>query len=150
MEQSEKRRIIIVFQLGQEHFGLDIGLVKSIEKVSGITSVPQVNDIILGVIKLRGGSFPIIDLKRRLGLGHTSLSENTKVLFVQIDGANIGLAVDTANDVIDLGSKSDGFQIKPFSGPGSEYIEGIAKLDTFVCLLNLKSILEFDELIDLK
>ena len=53
----------------REEYGVDVRLVQEIIRVSEITPVPRAPESIKGVINLRGRIIPVIDLKRKLGLG---------------------------------------------------------------------------------
>jgi len=91
----------IVIELNNERYGIDLQQVKSIEKMQKITQLPQAS-FVKGVINLRGIVTPIIDLKERLRLGHSTYSDDLQLLIVQINELQVGLIVDKAHDVIDL------------------------------------------------
>ena len=60
---------LATFFLDREEYGVDVRLVQEIRRVTEITQVPRAPDFIRGVINLRGRIIPVVDLKRKLGLG---------------------------------------------------------------------------------
>ena len=58
---------VVTFRLGKEEFGIDIQEVQEINRLNKITSVPQTQSFIEGVMNLRGNVIPVIELKKRFG-----------------------------------------------------------------------------------
>ncbi|MGM8215633.1 chemotaxis protein CheW [Bacillaceae bacterium W0354] len=138
---------VIVFQLNDQQYGVNIQQVKSIEKLEGITQVPQSSKFVKGVINLRGEITPIIDLKERLNLGKSEYTNDTRVLIIQVEEVQVGLIVDSATDVIDL----DESVVEPTPDMvGSidiDLFNGVAKLDKMLLiLLNVNRLLSVDEI----
>src|SRR5690625_348208 len=140
---------VIVFQLNEQAYGVDIGQVRSIERMQKITEVPNTADFIKGVMNLRGETTPIIDVKERLrmpDLGETGYTDETRILIVYLDQVQIGLIVDAATNVLDI----DATAIEPapviIGGVHEAYLKGVAKLENeLLILLNLERILNTDE-----
>ena len=59
---------VIVFQLMDMEYAINVDVVQSIEKVLSITRVPKTPSYVKGVINLRGIVTPIVDLRERFGL----------------------------------------------------------------------------------
>ncbi len=59
---------LVVFELANEFYGINIALVESIIKMQSITQLPQTSPYIMGVTNLRGTVLPVIDLRIRFGL----------------------------------------------------------------------------------
>lgn len=143
MEELSK---IIVFQLKNEQYGVNLQQVRSIERLLPITPVPQTSDFIKGVINLRGDIIPIIDVKERLHIGKTEQTETTRILIVQIETTQVGLMVDAATDVVDI----DPSMVEPapniVGGVTKDYLQGVAKLeDKLMVLLDLECVLNMEE-----
>src|SRR6185503_21248116 len=60
---------LATFFLSGEEYGVDVRLVQEIIRVTAITPVPRAPEFIKGVINLRGRIIPVVDVKRKLGLG---------------------------------------------------------------------------------
>ena len=50
----------VVFKVGNEYYGVDINLVRGIEKMIQVVSIPNSNPNIKGIINLRGDVIPLI------------------------------------------------------------------------------------------
>ncbi|WP_019152766.1 chemotaxis protein CheW [Robertmurraya massiliosenegalensis] len=137
----------IVFQLKEKEYAIPVDKVNSIEKVDHITRVPGLTPYVKGVINLRGVVTPIIDLRLRFGLEEVSYTESTRVIIVAIDEMEVGLIVDSANDVIDVKVNSIEPQPEVVGVIEVAYISGVVKIDKrLLILLDLEKVLNRDEI----
>ncbi|PRO65209.1 chemotaxis protein CheW [Alkalicoccus urumqiensis] len=154
MEQTETavdNLKVIVFQLKDEEYGVEVNQVKSIERVEHITRVPRTPEFVEGVINLRGVVTPIIDLRSRFQIENADHSEATRVIIVTVDGMDVGLIVDAANDVIDIASSAVEPPPEVVGGVEAAYIRGVAKLEKrLLILLNLDKVLNPEEVAEVK
>ncbi|MFZ3577036.1 chemotaxis protein CheW [Virgibacillus sp. DJP39] len=146
---------VIVFQLKEQQYGVDIQHVRSIERLNEVTKVPGTSEFIKGVINLRGDITPIVDLKERLQIGSTSITGETRVLIVDVNNVQVGLIVDSATDVIDIDPNVIEDAPKIIGGVNEAFISGVAKLESkllilldFECILNLEELNEIQEVIE--
>ena len=66
-----------------------------------ITPVPRAPEFIKGVINLRGRIIPVVDLKRKLGLGEVDgRARQSRIVVVKVRERLIGLLVDGASQVL--------------------------------------------------
>lgn len=146
---SENNQIIkaVIFQLKDEEYGVDVQQVQSIERMLHITRVPKMPDFVKGVINLRGIVTPIIDLKERFSIETTDYTNSTRIIIVQVEDKEVGLIVDSANDVIDIPTDKIEQPPEVVGRIESDYIRGVAKLDErLLILLNLNKVLNAEEL----
>lgn len=54
--------------LDQEIYAMDINQVREVLDFKKITKIPRMPDFIKGVINLRGGVVPVVDLRLKFGL----------------------------------------------------------------------------------
>lgn len=138
---------LIVFQLKEKEYAIPVNQVNSIEKVIHITRVPGVAPYVKGVINLRGVVTPIIDLRRRFDIQEEPYTDSTRVIIAGFDDLEVGLIVDTANDVIDVNVNCIEPQPDVVGVKEAEYISGVVKLDRrLLILLDLKRVLNPNEL----
>ncbi len=136
---------VIVFSLHDEEYGIPVSQVRSIEKVQHITRVPRTAPFVKGVINLRGLVTPIIDLRTRFGMAESGYTDSTRIIIVATEDVEVGLIVDTANDVMDI--PVDAIEPPPeiVGSIEVEYLEGVAKLEKrLLILLNLEKVLKTD------
>ena len=136
-ETEEKQ--LVIFDLAEETYGVDIGSVREIIRMQEITKVPRTPEFVEGVINLRGKVIPVIDLRKRFGFRKTEATKDTRIVVVDIGGTDIGVVVDAVTEVLRLSADA----VEPPTGvittADSDYLLGIAKLETrLIILLDLQ------------
>ena len=139
------QRQLVLFHLAGEVYAVDIHQVREIIRVPQITRVPRTPDFVEGVINLRGNVIPVLDLRKRFGLGEGEDSNDRRIIVVRWE-RTIGMIVDAVSEVLRI----DESLIDPPStyivSVNTLYIEGIARLEPdLVILLNLEKVLTEDE-----
>ena len=140
-----------VFALADEEYGVEVEKVKTIERMMPMTRVPKTYSFVKGVINLRGVVVPVIDLRGRFGLPEQDYTDNSRIVIIAVNDMEVGLIVDSANDVIDV--DSDAIQDPPeiVGGVRAKYLQGVAKLgDRLLVLLNLQEVLNKSEIVKLE
>lgn len=133
---------VIIFRLEDEEYALPVEHVSAIERVHPITRVPQTAEFIKGVINLRGIVIPIIDLRLRFGMPEKEFTEETRFIIISMNGVEVGLIVDEANDVIDLPREDIEPNPEVVGTVAADYIDGVIKIDRrLISLLSLEKIL---------
>ena len=139
---------IVVFELGIEHFGLEISKVESIIKMQSITKLPHTSSFVEGVTNLRGKVLPVIDLRMRFGLPAQQADKNSRIIVVSLDQTEVGMIVDEVSEVLTVPEGTVEAAPALTANVDSAFIAGIAKLDTrLVILLDLDKVLTKGELI---
>jgi len=143
---------LVLFDLANEHFGIDIASVDGIIKMQEVISVPHAPSFVEGVTNLRGSVLPVIDLRKRFDLEPTPPTNDTRIVVVNLEGnRKVGMIVDAVTEVLSIPEES----IEPtppiVSTIDSSFIIGIAKVDErLVILLDLASVLTEKEKSSLK
>ncbi len=89
---------VISFEIGGQEFCIDIRSVREIRGWTPITPMPQTPDFIMGIIILRGGVIPVVDLRVRLGLGRTEPTARHVIVVIQWEDRVAGLLVDAVQE----------------------------------------------------
>lgn len=151
MADSDKQIQLVTFQLGDEHYGIDIMDVREIVRIQEVRPIPNAPTYVEGIFNLRGDIIPIINLHRRFHLRHASLSEDDRLLsgFVIIDlgGMQLGVVIDKVSRVVTVQAK----QIQPppqmMTGIGAEYIQGVIHDKSgYLIILNIQRLFNPKEL----
>ncbi|KAF0248975.1 MAG: purine-binding chemotaxis protein CheW [bacterium] len=139
---------LILFKVGGESFGVEIGLVKEIVPYQDITPVPDSYEFVEGIINLRGKIVTVIDMRRRLHVALTSPRERTtRIIILELDNKLMGIIVDAASEVVRVASETIGPPPELISEAGASYITGVVKHnDRLVVLLDLHRILSAQEI----
>ena len=140
LQQDEQQ--LVVFDLSTEAYGVDIGAVREIIRLQDITRVPRTPEFVEGVINLRGKVIPVVDLRKRFGLPTEDESKENRIVVVDIGAQDIGVVVDAVTEVLRIPTGSVEPPASVITTADSEYLLGIAKLDSrLIILLDLEQVL---------
>ncbi len=132
---------LVVFNLCNEEYGVDIMQVKEIVNYMVPVKVPNAPEFIEGIINLRSEIIPIINLKKRFNIEGQEIEENKRIIVMNINEKKVGFVVDEASEVISIENES----IEPAPdiviGVDRKYITGIGKSGERILI-----ILELDKL----
>ena len=133
---------LVVFELGDESYAVDISRVQDINRMQEITEIPHAPESVVGVINLRGRVIPVIDLRKRFGLPDAVHTKDTRIVVVHLEGNLIGVIVDAVSQVLRIPTDIVEPPSPVLAGVDSKYLRGIAKLDDrLVILLDLDFVL---------
>ena len=140
---GQKEMKVIIFELMNKEYAIEVDVVQSIERVISITRVPKTPSYVKGIINLRGVVTPIVDLRERFGLEPIEMDERTRIIIVSLEDYDVGLIVDSANDVLDIPVEIIEPQPEVFSAVESDFISGLAKIGKrLFVMLELQKVLE--------
>ena len=111
---------IVVFKLGQEHFGVETEKVQGINDMMQITIVPKAPKYIKGLINLRGMIKSIVDINLLLNL--ETNNEQNNIIILKVEDEEVGISVDEVEEVLDIDEKD--IQ-KVENNKSSQYVKGI-------------------------
>lgn len=148
---TQETRQYLTFTIGAEQFGADILRVKEIIQYDVVTRVPQLPPSIRGVINLRGGIVPVVDLGVRFLGGERPVTPSTCIVIVETehDGkdAVMGVIADAVSEVVAFAPED----IEPAPEFGTaiktDFLRGLGKVGKgFVLLLEINRVLAYDVL----
>ena len=137
---------IVVCELGDERYGLDIAHVYEIIRMQPITSVPRSPQFVKGVINLRGRIIPVVDLRERFGMTASDATKATRIVVAETSGTRVGLVVDGVSEVLMV--PTDAIEATPVVAAGADtgYLRGIANLgERLIILLGLDGLFGAEE-----
>jgi len=152
-EPSQKKEDIqvVAFALEDEEFAVEINQVREVLKMSRITPLPQSLEFVRGVINLRGEVIPVVDLRKRLGLLEAEQNEQNRIIIVEIGDDEVGLIVDSANEVVRLPGDALQGATNSVAGVRADLIKAVGKIDDrLLILLNLEKLLTSEEQVSLQ
>jgi len=142
---------LVVFDLANEHYGVDIAAVEGIIKLQPITIVPRAPQFVEGVTNLRGKILPVIDLRKRFGLPCAENSKATRIVVVEMNGLTVGFIVDGVSEVLRISPEAVEPPSPIVTTVDSAFIRGIAKAgERLVILLDLNRVLSLQEMNSLR
>ena len=147
------RSTFLTFGLGEEIFALKVNYVREVLDVGEVTRVPRMPDFMRGVINLRGSVVPVVDMRKKLGMGAVEDTVNTCIIVVEIaiDGEPvvIGAMADSVQAVFEL----DEGDIEPPPSIGTSldagHILGMGKHDDgFLIILDIDRVFSGEEMFE--
>ncbi|MCJ7601376.1 MAG: chemotaxis protein CheW [Desulfobulbaceae bacterium] len=142
----------LTFKLAEEVFALDVAKVREILEFISITKVPQTPEFMRGVINLRGGVVPVIDLRLNFGMTCTEQTINTCIIVVEVDLDGevivLGILADSVQEVVEM--EPDNIEPPPHIGTklNTEFIKGMGKInDDFVMILDIDKVFSANDLL---
>lgn len=135
----------IVFEVAGASYAAPSVQVVMLEMVEAITRVPNAPEFVEGVAAVRGQIIPVISVRRRFHMQPIPLDLRARLVVIRLGERQVGILVDTAREFARISSD----QIHPadgLTGPGVEYLDGVAMLPSrLILLVNLERLLSFED-----
>ncbi|MEN8258944.1 MAG: chemotaxis protein CheW [Thermodesulfobacteriota bacterium] len=151
LEETSATSQYLTFKLDEEYFTVNVRNVREILEYMKITKMPDAPHFMQGIINVRGGIVPVIDLRQKFSMGQTDPTPTTRIVVMEIKKETgnlvIGTLADSVKEVIELTAE----QIEPPPDIGShwqrEYLKGVGKYNNeFIMLLDIDKLFSQAEL----
>ncbi len=143
---------VLVFQLANERYGINVLNVQEIHQLRQLTPVPRAPGFVVGVFSARGRILSAIDLRAFFGLPPINVSDETKIIVVtntdtqlDTDKTEVGILANEVQDVITIFKDDIAPLLTTHTGAKAEHLVGIA--NNSLAILNLNSLLADSRLI---
>ena len=144
--RAETLTELATFHVGEALCGLDIHHIEEIILLPPYTRVPQAPADVLGILNLRGQIVTIVDLARRIGLGTSVPTDQTRVIIINTPGGKVGLLVHRISDVVSVNLNEAEPAPANLRGIQGRYFTGACKREkALIGLLHLDRVLGHDE-----
>lgn len=136
---------VLTLGLEREIFALETEMVHEVLDRVPISEVPNSRPFVRGLINVRGKVVPVVDLKRKFGMGATELTADSRVIVLEIELKGqpvlIGLLADRVFEVVELAAAA--MEAAPAIGMRwrAEFIRAIGKRgDDFIIVLDMERV----------
>jgi purine-binding chemotaxis protein CheW len=137
---------LVTFALDREEFGIPIGQVREVIRVSDITRVPQARPHVRGVTNLRGRILAVVEIRTRMGLKAAEITPRSRVVVVGIRERILGILVDGVSQVVKVPTTTVTPAPEEVMSPGTDYITGVARWNSrLIILLDLEKVLQLPD-----
>ena len=135
---------IVVFALDEPRYALNLSAVERVVRAVEITLLPQVSEIVLGVINVQGQIVPVVDIRKRLHLPPRDMRLDDRFILARTSRRLVALVVDSVAGCRALADWE--WASAEQTLPGVKYIHGLAKLDDdLVLICDLDQFLSLDD-----
>ncbi len=141
----------LTFSLSDELYALEVSKVQEVLEYQTITRVPKTPEYMRGVINVRGGIVPVVDLRLKFNLPAQEQTVDTCIIVLEIalnnETITVGTIADNVHEVIEI--QPEDIEPTPKIGTrlDTDFIEGIGKHgDRFLVILNIDKILTAEEI----
>lgn len=128
---------ILSFNLCGNLLGVDVTLVKEINRNVEYTPIPGAKDHIVGFFNMRGQVVTLFNLAKLLNLGE--MKEQEKLICIILkspkDPDQVGFLIDSAGDVLEFSAEEYEAAPANVGASESEYIESVLKLEDELLLV---------------
>lgn len=138
----------VTFVSGGECYGIKIDYVNEIIVYQDITSVPETEDYIMGLINLRGKIIPVVDVRRRFRQEPIEYTDRTCIIVISVYSTVVGLIVEKIAEVVEI-MDTDILPSPTIGGDKNDrrFVQAIGKVgDSVKLLLDPDKLLNDEEL----
>jgi purine-binding chemotaxis protein CheW len=129
----------LTFQLVGQRYGVEILQVQEIKGWEKPTRLPHSPDHVQGVFNLRGAVVPILDLRKRFGMGEAEYGRTTVVIVVKVDTPRgeltAGMVVDGVCEVCNLGAQELRAPPEMAGAIDTDFVRGLAMVEDKMLIL---------------
>jgi purine-binding chemotaxis protein CheW len=156
----------ITIVLGEEHYAIEVSMVKEVLELQTITRMPKTPAFMSGVINVRGSVVPVIDLRTKFDMEPVEPTVDTCIVVVEVstametgteetgteeDTITVGAIADKVEEVVEISPED----IEPPPRFGTnldiEFIDGVGKYqDDFLIILDINKVFTMGEIQEIK
>lgn len=128
---------ILTFYLAENLLGINVTLVKEINRNIEYTSIPGSKDYIVGFFNMRGQVVTLFDLAKLLDLNRSSERKNSICIILKKpkDPNQVGFLIDMPGDVIEIDREEYEQPPANIGTVESEFIDSVVKLKEELLIL---------------
>ncbi len=136
----------VTFLLKDETYGINVMQVQEVLRYSEIAPVPGAPSYVLGIINLRGNVVTVIDTRQRFGLMPADVTDNSRVVIIEVEKQVIGILVDAVSEVVYLNQSEIEKAPNVGTDESTKFIQGVChKDDRLLILVELDKMMTEDE-----
>ncbi len=133
----------VAFSVFTQKYAIEIEKVQEVMVMPKYLEVPHTHEFIEGVVDLRGEIIPVVNLRKRFGIGEDNREAKKYLIVLDLGGKKFGLKVDGIEGVIEA-TQNDISSSEEIGEINKEYVsQVIRKLNDIYICINPERIFEF-------
>lgn len=134
----------LLLGLDELRVALPLPVVERVFHAVYVTPLPDVPDLVLGVVNVQGRVIPVVSLRRRVRLPDRPIALTDRLVIAHTARRSLALLADSASEVREIPESL--LVAAEDVLPGLEYVAGVARLDDGLLLIqDLNRFLSLDE-----
>lgn len=139
--RNKEKIHIVSFYLFTNEYAFKVSDAVEVLKLGGLTAVPRTPEFMKGILSVRGDMVPVIDLKKRLGVGSSEAPPGSRILITAVEDLKVGFIVDRLSGVQEVPSNS--IVLSNGIEDGSLFVNGVISMNgKTISLLNLDKLID--------
>jgi purine-binding chemotaxis protein CheW len=135
----------VTFRLADEIYGINVMQVQEVLRMTEIAPVPGAPGCVIGIINLRGNVVTVVDARELFGLVLNDSTDQTRIMFVEINKLIVGLLVDSVAEVVNIQNSEIDSAPSIGNDDNSRYIQGVySKNGEILILVDLNRLMTAD------
>ena len=126
---------LVSFKLVNETYGIEITKIREIILMGEITQIAETAHYIKGLINLRSSVIPVIDLRGRFSLPESELTDESRIMVLNVGNRTIGIVVDSVNEVLRVSQDHISPAPPAVTSLSNQYTTGLVRLDEQLLIL---------------
>jgi purine-binding chemotaxis protein CheW len=138
----------LIFELAEEHYGVEILRVQEIKGWDNVTPIPNTPAHVCGVLNLRGVIVPIVDLRLLFQMPFNPYTKTTVVVVLKVEGITdrvVGIVVDAVSEAQNVDPQMISSAPDLGTVVDTSFIKGITSNDEYMLML-----LDIDKLLSVE
>ena len=99
---GDDRQEILIFEVGQQRFGLPTEIVQEIVRAVTIVTLPRTLEGFEGVVNFRGHVVPVVNFRQRLGFPVKAVELSDHLILIRFQSSLLALRVDRVVELLAL------------------------------------------------
>lgn len=118
---------VVSFFLSNQKYGVEMKYMQGIERYREMTRPSGMPECLLGIVEIRNEKIPVVDMKARLFLPPTEVTENTKYLIFLTVHGKLACLVDGISQILKAGGEDLQEVPEYMHRKATEYMDFIAR-----------------------
>lgn len=146
----------LTFTLNDSLYAVEVLQVREVLEYTPPQELPCPDPVIAGLIRSRGQSISVINLRHKFGFEDVPPSSDTRIIVLEVPSNSafcnekgqmvFGAIADSVNEVLDLNANSEEHTPEVGHSLAAEFISGIGSVDgKFIIILDMDKVLSFEE-----
>ncbi len=147
----------LTFTLHDTLYAVEVLQVREVLEYIPPQELPCPDPVIAGLIRSRGQSISVINLRHKFGFQDAEPTKDTRIIVLEVPSDSafcneqgqmvFGAIADSVNEVLDLDATAEEHTPEVGHSIAAEFISGIGRVDDkFIIILNMDKVLSFEEL----